>query len=411
MPLYALGLNHHSAPLAVRERLAFDPAGLSAALPELRCALGAEAAILSTCNRTELYLAGDRPERAAQWLAGNRRVGTRDLAPYLYALPEDQAVRHAFRVACGLDSMVLGETQILGQMKQAARAAETAGTLGSVLHKLFQRSFAVAKEVRSSTALGAGSVSMAAAAVRLAQRLFPSLRGERVLLVGAGEMIELCAAHFAAQSPAGITVANRTLERADTLAARHGGVAVELKALPELLHRHDIVITCTASSLPILGKGLIESALRARRRKPMFMVDLAVPRDVEPEAAELADVFLYSVDDLQEIVAEGRVGRRGSVAQAEAIVDAQVGQFMQWMEARVSAPLVRELREQADAARRETLARALRRLERGEAPAAVLESMSHGLTNRLMHSPTRALNDARDPAGLGAAVRRLFRLG
>jgi glutamyl-tRNA reductase len=287
--------------------------------------------------------------------------------------------------------MVLGEPQILGQMKEAARSAESAGTLGTVLHKLFQRTFAVAKEVRSTTQVGATSVSMAAAAVKLAARIFPSLKDQSVLFIGAGEMIELCATHFAAQGPARITVANRTLERAERLASRFGASAIELRSLAERLHEHDIVVSCTASSLPILGKGLVERALRARRHKPVFMVDLAVPRDIEQEAGELDDVFLYTVDDLGEIVAANLDARRSAVVQAEAIIETQVGQFMHWMHERDTVPLIRQLRSQADEMRRHELDRALKALARGEDPKAVLDALSHGLTNKLLHGPTQAL--------------------
>jgi glutamyl-tRNA reductase len=389
--LYALGLNHQTAPLDIRERVVFHVERLADALAQVKGRLASEAAILSTCNRTELYFAGEEPAAAADWLARYHRLRPEDLAPYLYTRPQDQAVRHAFRVASGLDSMVLGEPQSLGQMKEAARAAESAGTLGMVLHRLFQRSFAVAKEVRSTTRLGAESVSMAAAAVKLAARIFPSLREQRVLFIGAGEMVELCATHFAAQGPAGLAVANRTLERASRLAHRFNGEAIELKALPERLHEFDVVVSSTASSLPILGKGLVERALRARRRRPMFMVDLAVPRDIEPEVADLDDVFLYTVDDLAGIVSSNLDSRRSAVEQAEAIIDTQVGQFMSWMSLRGNVPLIRQLREQAEELRRQELERALKALARGEDPAALLESLSQGLTNKLLHAPTEAL--------------------
>jgi len=410
--LYALGLNHQTAPLAVRERVVFHVERLREALGEITRGLAREAAILSTCNRTELYLAGEEPAAAAQWLAQYHSLAPGELAPYLYTLPAEPAVRHAFRVASGLDSMVLGEPQILGQMKEAARTAESAGTLGTVLHKLFQRTFAVAKEVRSTTQVGATSVSMAAAAVKLAARIFPSLKDQSVLLIGAGEMIELCATHFAAQGPARLTVANRTLERAQQLAHRFNGQAIELKELARHLHEHDIVVSCTASSLPILGKGLVERALRARRRRPMFMVDLAVPRDIEQEAGELDDVFLYTIDDLGEIVAANLDVRRSAVVQAEAIIETQVGQFMHWMQARESVPLIRMLREQAEAARQHEIERALKSLQRGEAPADVLESLSQGLTNKLMHAPTQALNETAgdERRVLAELVARLFRL-
>src|SRR5712671_6445396 len=409
--LYALGLNHQTAPLAIRERVVFHVERLREALTEIKSSLAREAAILSTCNRTELYVAGEEPAAVAQWLARYHRFEPDGLRPYLYTLPAEQAVRHVFRVASGLDSMVLGEPQILGQMKEAARAAESAGTLGTVLHKLFQRSFAVAKQVRSTTQVGAASVSMAAAAVKLAARIFPSLREQSVLLIGAGEMIELCATHFAAQGPARITVANRTLERAERLAHRFNGRAIELRSLAEQLHEYDIVVSCTASSLPILGKGLVERALKQRRRRPMFMVDLAVPRDIEPEVAELDDVFLYTVDDLAGIVSANLDARRSSVEQAEAIIDTQVGQFMHWMQLRENVPLIRALRENAEAARRHEVERALKALQRGEEPASVLEALSQGLTNKLMHGPTQALSESvgEERRMLAEALARLFR--
>jgi glutamyl-tRNA reductase len=412
MSLYALGLNHQTAPLAVRERVVFHVERLSEALGELKQKLAREAAILSTCNRTELYVAGEEPAAIAQWLARYHRFEPDGLRPYLYTLPHEQAVRHMFRVASGLDSMVLGEPQILGQMKEAARTAESAGTLGTVLHKLFQRSFAVAKEVRSTTQIGAASVSMAAAAVKLAARIFPSLKDQSVLLIGAGEMIELCATHFAAQAPARITVANRTLERAEKLAHRFNGGALELKALPDHLHEYDIVVSSTASSLPILGKGLVERALRARRRRPIFMVDLAVPRDIEPEAGDLDDVFLYAVDDLAQIVSANVDARRSAVAQAEVIIESQVSQFMHWMQSRESVPLIRTLRTRADELRREELERAQRMLARGDDPAKVLEALSQGLVNKLLHPPTQALNETagEERQALARTLARLFRV-
>jgi len=412
MTVFALGLNHQTAPLEVRERVVFHVERLGEALAEARRRLAPEVAILSTCNRTELYLSAEQPAAAADWLAHYHRLDPAALAPYLYALPRERAVRHAFRVASGLDSMVLGEPQILGQLKDAVRSAEAAGTLGALLNKLFQRSFAVAKEVRSTTSIGASSVSMAAATVKLAARIFPSLREQRVLFIGAGEMIELCATHFAAQGPARMTIANRTLERAQGLAHRFNARALELRELPARLHEHDIVISCTASSLPILGKGLLERALKARRRRPMFMVDLAVPRDIEPEVAELDDVFLYTLDDLGGIVAANLDARRSALEQAEAIIETQVGQFMHWMAARESVPLIRQLRDQAEGARRHELERAHRRLARGEDPAQVLEVLSQGLTNKLIHAPTQALNEAsgEERRALLETIARLFRL-
>jgi glutamyl-tRNA reductase len=408
--LFALGLNHRTAPLPVRERVAFQLDRVGQALAGMPRGLASEAAILSTCNRTELYFSADQPAGVSDWLGRYHGIAPASLAGHLYTLPGERAVRHAFRVAAGLDSMVLGEPQILGQMKSAVRVAESAGTLGTLLHKMFQRSFAVAKEVRTSTPLGAASVSMAAAAVKLAARIFPDLRRQNVLFVGAGEMVDLCAAHFAAQRPARLTVANRSADRAQSLAQRFQGEALELRALPGELHHYDIVVSCTASSLPIIGKGMLERALRARRQRPMFLIDLAVPRDIEPEAGELESVFLYSIDDLASLVASNRDARAAAVSQAEAIVDLQVGEFMHWMEARASAPLIRALRERADEMRRGEVERALRRLDKGESPAAALESLSRGLTNKLLHGPSRALNDAAagERPTLGAAIKRLF---
>jgi peptide chain release factor 1 len=330
MQLYALGLNHHTAPLAVREQVAFDPRRLPEALVELTHGHSVrEAAILSTCNRTELYCTGATPEAAAQWLADYHRLEPQKISPYLYTLPSRDAVRHMFRVASGLDSMVLGEPQILGQMKQAARVAENAGTLGTLLHKLFQKTFSVAKEVRSTTAIGANIVSMAAATVHLAERIFENLAGQKVLFIGAGEMVELCAAHFSAQKPKRLSVANRTLERGTALAARFGGDALRLDEIGERLAEYDVIVSCTASPLPIIGQGMAERALKARRHRPMVMVDLAVPRDIEPEIARLDDVFLYTLDDLGVIVESGLESREKAVVEAEAIITSRVDGFLQ----------------------------------------------------------------------------------
>ena len=294
MQLFAFGINHQTAPLDVREQVSFPADAMEDALHDLVSHRPVrEAAIVSTCNRTEIYCSTDKPDEATHWLADFHQLPTRELEPYLYRLPREKAVKHAFRVASGLDSMVLGEPQILGQLKDAVKSAEHAGTLGMLLHKLFQRTFFVAKEVRSSTEIGTNSVSMAAASTRLAERIFGDIGEQRVLFVGAGEMIELCASHFAARHPKRITVANRTVERAQALAHRLNGQVITLNELPDQLALHDIVVTCTASTLPILGKGMLERAIKARKHRPIFMVDLAVPRDVEPEVAELDDVFLY----------------------------------------------------------------------------------------------------------------------
>ncbi|MBT0963923.1 glutamyl-tRNA reductase [Denitromonas iodatirespirans] len=412
MPLFALGLNHHTAPLAIRERVSFQPERLLEALKDLTSARVQEAAILSTCNRTELYYATEEPEFAADWLARYHNLALSDMAPYLYTYPAKDAVRHVFRVASGLDSMVLGEPQILGQVKDAVRQAEEAGTLGTTLHQLFQRTFSVAKEVRSSTAIGANVVSMAAASVHLAERIFERMADQRILFIGAGEMIELCAAHFSGTRPRRLTIANRTEERARGLADRFGGDTLRLDLIGEVLPQYDVVVSCTAAPLPIIGLGMVERALKARRHRPMVMVDLAVPRDIEREIGDLDDVFLYTVDDLAQLVASGKETRQSAVVEAESIIEERVRGFFQWLEGREAVPVIRALREEAERLRQQELARAAKRLAKGEDPQKVLEALSLGITNKLIHGPSRYLHQAEGEALLeaGRVVSTLFHL-
>jgi len=313
-------------------------------------------------------------------------------------------------VASGLDSMVLGEPQILGQMKDAVRVANQAGALGTTLNQLFQRSFAVAKEVRTSTEIGAHSISMAAAAVRLASQLFEDLRDTRVLFVGAGEMIELVATHFAARRPKAMAVANRTLERGEKLAGRFGAEAMRLADLPSRLAEFDAVISCTASSLPIIGLGAVERALKQRKHRPMFMVDLAVPRDIEPEVARLSDVYLYTVDDLSTLVQSAGEKRQAAVEQAEAIIETGVQSFVHWLDQRGTVPLIQALHVQADEWRATEIARARRMLAKGEDVDAVLEALSKALTQKMLHGTLAELHaaDAEHRAALAQTVSRLF---
>jgi glutamyl-tRNA reductase len=397
MQILTLGLNHQTAPLSLREKVSFPADTLRGALVDLRGRLERllpESAILSTCNRTEIYCAtpqaGEARVAVTEWLSAHRHTGRID--DHLYSLPDGQAVRHAFRVASGLDSMVLGEPQILGQMKDAVRAAQESGALGTHLHQLFQRSFAVAKEVRSSTEIGAHSVSMAAAAVRLARRIFDDISKSSVLFIGAGEMIELCATHFAAQHPKRVVIANRTAERADRLAQTFNAETMRLADLPTRLEEFDIVISCTASTLPIVGLGMVERASKARRRRPIFMVDLAVPRDIEAEVSRLSDVYLYTVDDLGRHVDAGKENRRAAVAQAEAIIETRVDAFMQWMSARTVVPAIRSLHQRGEAVKAAELERARRLLAGGQPPEQVLEALAHALTSKFLHGPTRLLN-------------------
>ncbi len=400
MALLTLGLNHNTAPVALREKLAFPTKeAIGTALSDLRGhlkSLAPEAAILSTCNRTEIYCKTDAPDEAGQalteWIGRHRGVdGEGNLAEHLYLLPNQGAVRHAFRVASGLDSMVLGEPQILGQMKTAARVAQDSNMLGSHLHQLFQRSFSVAKEVRTQTAIGAQSVSMSAASVRLGEQIFENLADCSVLLIGAGEMIELCAAHWAPH-PRRMVNANRTLERARPLAERFGATTMALSDLPQQLENFDVVISCTASSLPIIGLGMVERSVRQRRHRPVLMIDLAVPRDIEDEVSRLDDVFLYTVDDLREVVDAGLEGRRLAVAEAESIIDTQVNAFMNWLVQRQSVPLIQELHARSDVVRQQEVERARKMLAKGEDPAVVLEALSRALTAKFMHGPTTLLS-------------------
>ena len=396
MSVWALGLNHHTAPLDLRGRFAFSVDQLAPTLKGLRQSLARqpEATILSTCNRTEVYCAGDKPvlEQTLEWLAHNGGVSPGLLRAHAYTLQGDQAARHAFRVASGLDSMVLGEPQILGQMKDAVRAAEGAGAMGSTLHQLFQRSFAVAKEVRSNTEIGAHSISMAAASVRLAGQLFEDLGQIKILFVGAGEMIDLAATHFAAKNPALMVIANRTMARGEKLASRFGAQVMPLADLPSRLHEFDAVISCTASTLPIIGLGAVERAVKQRKRRPMFMIDLAVPRDIEPEVKALPDVYLYTVDDLAQVVQTGKDSRRAAVAEAEIIVDAGVQNFMHWLEKRSTVPLIQQLTAQTDVWRAIEIGRAKKLLAKGESIDAVLEALSRGLTQKMLHGTLAELH-------------------
>ena len=397
MPLHVVGLNHQSASLEVREKLALPPERQGDALADLAAQPGVtEAVLVSTCNRTEVYCHADAAACARDWLESQARRSGLSVTHCLYSHSGDSAVRHAFRVASGLDSMVLGEPQILGQVKQSVRTAEGAGTLGPHLGRLFQHTFSVAKEVRTQTSLGAQSVSMSAAALKLAQNLFGDLSKTRLLLIGVGEMVELAATYFVAQRPQAVVVANRTLARGEAFAERFEAQAIALSELPARVAEFDVILTGTASTLPILGKGLIERALKARRHRPIFIVDFAVPRDVEPEVAKLNDVFLYTIDDLGAITQENAETRRAAAEEAELLVAKQVDVFRTWLDSRAAVPAIIELRRRADQYREAELARARARLARGEDPGAVVEALAKGLANKFLHHPSQALSRAAD---------------
>ncbi|OGV76845.1 MAG: glutamyl-tRNA reductase [Methylotenera sp. RIFCSPLOWO2_02_FULL_45_14] len=417
MQLYVIGVNHTTAPIQIREHVAFNSEHLGSALRELTLHDATEAAILSTCNRTELYCSTDNPQKPLAWLSQYHKLDQDLIAPYIYTLPNDEAVKHAFRVASGLDSMVLGEPQILGQFKQSVKIAQEAGTLGTLLHKLFQRTFEVAKEVRTNTDIGANSISMAAAAVKLAQRIFGDISEQKVLFIGAGEMIELCADHFAAQHPKSVTIANRSIERGSNLAEKiiaqgTNAQAILLNDLPAHFADFDIVVTSTASQLPIIGLGMVESAIKARRHRPIFMVDLAVPRDIEPEVAELDDVFLYTVDDLAQVVSDGLENRQSAAVEAEMIVTTHVEGFMQWFKKRDAVPTIKALRDQVDAMRKTEFEKAVKMLQKGERPEKALEALSIALTNKFLHAPSHALHQTHgdEHAKLENVLQQLYQI-
>ncbi len=391
MAFIALGINHKTASVAVRERVAFSPEQLVEALRQLCRVVGSrEAAILSTCNRSELYLEIEnvQPQAVLEWLAQFHDVPVEDLQACAYVHQDNKAIQHMMRVACGLDSLVLGEPQILGQIKTAYAVAREAGTLGPLLGRLFQATFSTAKTVRTDTAIGENPVSVAFAAVSLAKQIFTDLGNSQALLVGAGETITLVARHLHEQGVKNIVVANRTLERATALAEEFSGQAIVLADIPDALVKSDIVISSTASQLPILGKGAVERALKLRKHKPIFMVDIAVPRDIEPQVGELDDVYLYSVDDLHEVVTENLKSRQGAAKAAEELVVRGTSDFMQRMRELEAVDVLRAYRQQGERLRDEELARAQRALANGASPEDALAALARGLTNKLLHAPS-----------------------
>ena len=412
MSIIALGLNHTTAPLELRERASIDHAGTPSALRSLSGLPGVrEAAILSTCNRTDLYCGmGAGQDAPIRWFDEFLSIDRRDLAGHLYVHREDAAVRHVMRVASGLDSMVLGEPQILGQLKQAHGLARREGSLGIVLDKLFQRSFSVAKRVRTDTDVGAGPVSVAYAAVTLAHRIFGDLDARTALLIGAGDTIELCARHLASSRIGRMVIANRTLERARRIATPLGAYAISLDEAPLHLAEADVVISSTGSREPIISFEQTRAALRRRRRRPMFMADLAVPHDVDREAGTLPDVYLYSVDDLADVIEEGRQRRVAAAGVAEGIIEQQVAEFMAWMRGRRVSSLIVQVRESAAAAREEVLVKARRRLQGGEPADEVVEYVARTLTNKLLHAPSAGIRaaGADDRQDVVEAARVLF---
>ena len=411
MAFNVLGINHKTAPVALREKVAFGEERLLTALRTLRQEAGvAEVVILSTCNRTEVYWAGSASgSELSSWLERHHGSGL-DLASSLYVHREQQAVEHAFSVASGLDSMVLGEAQILGQLKDAYRAAQEAGSTGPSLNKLFQAAFSAAKRVRSETRIGENAVSIASATVSLARRVYSDLSAHTALMVGAGDMNALTARHFQSAGVKRLVIANRTLGRAQTLAAELKAYAVGLEDLDKELALADIVITCTASAVPLITKRAAETAIRARRRRPIFMVDLAVPRDIDPAVADLEDVYLFSIDDLQQLIDENRQQRVVAAGGARLLIEEEVARFIAESRAHDAGPAIRALRQQADGIRLHTVEQARRMLAAGKSADEVIEYLGNTLTNRLLHTPTQALRQASEHAdsALGEAMTRLL---
>lgn len=396
MTLLALGINHNSAPLALRERLAFAPEALVESLQQARQGAGLdEVAILSTCNRTEIYASSSTEQAAIEdWLVQHTQVNAEALAQSCYRYEGEGALRHMMKVAGGLDSLVLGEPQILGQMKSAFAVARDAGTIGSELHGVFQQVFSIAKRVRTETAIGENPVSVAYAAVSLAQQIFSNLKDDTALLIGAGETIELVARHLAEQGIKNMIVANRTLDRAQRLAREFYGEAILLADIPEYLHRADIIISSTASQLPILGKGAVETALKQRKHKPMFMLDIAVPRDIEAQVGELDDVYLYTVDDLHAVIDENKKSRVAAADQAEDIISQGIEQYQRQQRSLDAVATVKAYRHKAAQLRDAELQKVLRQLQTGADPEQLLQQLARNLTNKLIHSPTALLKEA-----------------
>lgn len=397
MSLITLGINHKTAPLDLRERLAFTPQTLPEALLSLKKLPHVdEASILSTCNRTELYCAvsSDNDQAIIQWFSKFHGLDEELVKKHLYIHPHEETIRHAMEVASGLDSMVLGEPQIAGQMKDAYALANKQGTIGQLLGKLFQRAFAVSKQVRTDTDIGSSPVSVAFAAVSLAKQIFGNLDQTTVLLVGAGETIELATRHLHSQGVNKIIIANRSVERAQKLADEFHGEAISLQQISDHLHRSDIVISSTASPLPIIGKGTVERALKQRKHQPIFMVDLAVPRDVEPEVNQLDDVYLYSVDDLQTVIAENMENRLHAAEQAHEIIDVQVNHFLDWQRSLGAVDVIAEIRQQTQNMSDEVLSKAKKQLATGQNVEEVLDYLAHTLTNKFLHQPSTQLRQA-----------------
>ena len=396
--IFTVGINHHKAPLGVREKVVFGPDILDRGLEELKYDVEVpEAAIVSTCNRTEIYCGGGDPKTVLDWFTNFHKIDSREINPYVYLFPEDKAVKHAFRVASGLDSRIIGEPQILGQLKEAVKKAEEVGTLGTVLHKLFQKTFSVAKKVRSQTDIGSTSISLASIALALSEQIFPDMTRRKTLCIGAGEMVELFAARFCERGQKNIVFANRSIEKARELSGKYQGKPISLNDIGLSIHEQDIIFSCTASPRPVIGKGTIESALRTRRHEPIVLFDLAVPRDIEPEVGVLDDIFLYTLDHLGKMANDGSKVRQDAVFEAENIILAGVNEFMKWLGARDYLPTIVSLQERVELQRAMEVEYAKKLLRKGENVEDVLEYLSKSILKKVLHGPISALHESPVP--------------
>ncbi len=401
MTFLVIGLNHKTAPVNIREKLSFEPSKIQEALQSLTSLEPVhEAAILSTCNRMELYCevspteTGNNQEIVIDWLQKHHALSDVDLPQYLYIHEHKSAILHMLRVASGLDSMVLGEPQILGQMKTAFAQAKAAKTISHLMHKLFQHTFSCAKQVRTDTAIGASPVSIAFASVTLAKQIFSDFSSHTALLIGAGETIELVALHLKEIGIKRIIIANRTVEKAHDLAKDVGGYAIALNEIPDHLSEADIVISSTASPLPILGKGAVETAIKIRKHRPIFMVDIAVPRDIEEQVGELEDIYLYTVDDLQDIINEGLKSRQEAALMAEDIIETQVLHFLTWLKSLTAVNTLCRFRERAESLRDDCIHNAKKQLKNGKDPEQIIQEMAKQLTNKILHNPSIQIKQA-----------------
>ena len=413
MSLYTFGINHKTAPVLIREKLAFSEASIEPALKKLvKYTAATEAAIISTCNRSEIYCVTSDIEEVAHWFSDFHKIDYKEIKPYIYIHTDIKCVQHMLRVTSGLDSLILGEPQILGQMKVSCHNATKAATLGKKLNRLFQHSFRVAKQIRTDTEIGSSPVSVAFATVTLAKKIFGDINDKSVMLIGAGETIELVARHLNENNISNVIVANRSFDRAHNLAALYNGFAIGLPEIASHLHQTDIVISSTASPLPIIGKGVVESALKKRKHKPMFMVDIAVPRDIETEVNQLEDVFLFTVDDLHDVITENMKSRQNAAIQAEEIVDIQTQHYWDWLESQQSIATIQNYRNYAHKVKQELIEKAMQSLDAGKDPKEILEVLAHRLTNQLLHEPCSNLRQAKNEEQLALinAAKTLFNI-